>query len=254
MGRRTSYTPGTFCWADLATSDPDGAKAFYEALLGWQSEDMPSGSTGSYTMLKLDGDEVAGLYPMSGGAHPAWLAYVAVEDAEEAAARLEELGGSVMTAPFEVGVGRAAVVRDPQGAVFALWQAGQKPGAVQVNAPGALTLNQLNTSDPEAAQAFYTELFGWLIQPVEGGDMPYWGIDNDGKLNAGMMPLSPGTPAPPHWLTYFGSPDVEADAARLVELGGQVLLAPMSVPGGKIIVAQDPQGAVFALFSGEFDD
>ncbi|HYP48010.1 MAG TPA: VOC family protein [Thermoleophilaceae bacterium] len=255
MGERKEYAPGTFCWVDLATSDAEGAKAFYAALFGWQSEDMPSGPTGTYTLLKIGGDDVAALYEATESPHPAWLSYVAVEDAEATAGRLEELGGSVMTAPFEVGpVGRMAVVRDPQGAVFALWQAGSKPGAAQVNAPGALTLNQLNTSDPEAAQEFYRALFGWEIHAVEGGDVPYWGIQNQGKLNGGMMQLPPGSPAPPHWLTYFGSPDVEADSLTLVELGGQVHVQPMSVPGGDILVAQDPQGAVFGLFSGGYDD
>jgi predicted enzyme related to lactoylglutathione lyase len=122
-----------------------------------------------------------------------------------------------------------------------------------VNGPGALTLNQLNTPDPERAQEFYAGLFGWRYEAVRGGEAPYWGVYVGERLNGGMMPLPPGTGAPAHWLVYFGSQSVDADAARMGELGAEVKVPPFDVPGGRIVVVGDPQGAVFGALSGRFD-
>jgi predicted enzyme related to lactoylglutathione lyase len=123
-----------------------------------------------------------------------------------------------------------------------------------VNGPGALSLNQLNTSDPEAAQSFYSDLFGWRIEQVSGTETPYWGVYRGERLNGGMMPLPPGAPAPSHWLVYFGTDDVDAAADQISSAGGTVMVPPQEVPGGRILVAEDPQGAVFALLAGRFDD
>ncbi len=123
-----------------------------------------------------------------------------------------------------------------------------------MNVPGAITLTQLNTSDPDTARGFYEGLFGWRIEAVEGGEQPYWGIYVGDRLNAGMMQLPPDPGPPPHWLVYFGSENVDDDAGRVGDLGGQVMVPPTPVPGGRILVAQDPQGAVFGLFAGRFDD
>jgi uncharacterized protein len=147
-----------------------------------------------------------------------------------------------------------AVIQDPTDAVVSLWEPHGSIGAQFVNAPGALSLNQLNTTDPDAAARFYEGLFGWRIEEVAGGDQAYWGIYNGDRLNAGMMQLPPDAPAPPHWLVYFGSDDVDADAGRIGDAGGTVLVPPTDVPGGRFLVVQDPQGAVVGLFAGRFDD
>ena len=142
-----------------------------------------------------------------------------------------------------------AVLMDPVGAVLCVWEPGTSIGAERVNEPGALTLNQLNTSDSARAQEFYSGVFGWRFEQVPGGDRPYWGIYNGERLNGGMMEEQPSA-----WLVYFGSESVDDDAGRVVELGGRVIVPPMSVPGGRILVAQDRQGGVFALVDGRFDD
>jgi predicted enzyme related to lactoylglutathione lyase len=251
MGERTSHAPGTFSWVDLATSDADGAKSFYGGLLGWDFEDMPVPDSPPYTMASLGGRRVAALYPKRDEqAPPAWLSYVTVEDPEAIAARAVELGGSVISEPFDVlDAGRMAVLQDPAGAVFAIWKAGTSIGAELVNDVGAFCLNQLNTSDPEAAQAFYRELFGWAFQGIESGGQSYWGISNGDRLNGGMMQS-----APPSWLVYFTSADIDASVAKIGELGGRVLVGPAPIPAGRIAVATDPQGAAFALFEGRVDD
>jgi predicted enzyme related to lactoylglutathione lyase len=256
MGDRTSHAPGTFSWTDLSTTDTDAAKRFYTSLFGWDYEDQPMpGDSGAYTMLRRDGKDVAALFQAREGMPTAWSSYVTVESADSTAARVAEVGGTLLAEPFDVmDAGRMALIQDPTGAVFAVWEPHGSIGATWVNGPGALSLNQLNTTDPEAAQRFYSELFGWRTEEVSGGDQRYWGIYNGDRLNAGMMQLPPDAPAPPHWLVYFGSEDADADARRIGELGGQVLVPPTDVPGGRFVVAQDPQGGVFGLFAGRFDD
>jgi predicted enzyme related to lactoylglutathione lyase len=116
-----------------------------------------------------------------------------------------------------------------------------------------MTLNQLDTSDPEGAAAFYRELLGWDVALQDTGGAPeYWGIFNGGALNGGMMRLPPGVDTP-HWLVYFGAGDADATVARVEALGGGVMAGPMDVPSGRIAAVHDPQGAAFALLAGRFD-
>jgi uncharacterized protein len=256
MGDRTSYTPGTFSWAELSTTDPDAAKRFYVELFGWEPDDQPiPGDGGVYTMLRRDGKDVAALFLGREGMPTFWGSYVTVESADSAAARASDLGGTLMAEPFDVlDAGRMAVVHDPTGAVFNVWEPHGSIGATWVNGPGAITLNQLNTNDPDAAQRFYSELFGWRFEDVSG-DRSYWGIYNGDSLNGGMMPSPPEAgEVPSYWLVYFGSEDADRDVSRAGDLGGHVMLPPMDVPGGRVAVVQDPQGAFFGVFAGRFDD
>ncbi len=173
MGRRRGYTNGTFSWADLATTDPEGAKAFYGGLFAWQPEDV-AGAAGTYTMLRLDGDAVAGLFPQPdeqrvAGVPPRWLCYVTVDRLDETVSRAAELGGTVLSGRLDVeDAGRVAVVADPGGARLALWEPRANIGATRVNDPGCLCWNDLVTEDPEGAAHFYGGLFGWETDEVPG--------------------------------------------------------------------------------------
>jgi len=254
VGERTSYAPGTFCWVDLATTDPAGAVAFYGGLFGWEGDEMPAGPESTYTMLRIAGRYVAALYQGPEGSPPAWLSYVSVDDADAVADRAALLGGLVVQGPADVmDAGRMAVVADPTGAMVALWQPGRHIGATLVNDPGALCLNQLNTSDIAAAQRFHGDLFGWTFKAVGTEAQPYWGIDNGGDLNGGMTPLPPGTNQTSHWLAYFTAPDLDGAIGTVAASGGGVLVPPTPVPSGRFAVATDPQGAAFALFEGRVD-
>jgi uncharacterized protein len=257
MAERDSYQPGTFSWAELLSNDTDGAKAFYTGLFGWTFEDRPIGDGGVYTMFSLGERHVGALHAgQQEGMPPVWNSYVTVEDADATTEKAKELGANVLAGPFDVpDAGRMSALADPQGGVVSIWQPRDHIGAGLVNAPGAVTLNQLNTSDTEAAGKFYADLFGWDVREQEADGLPpYFGLFNEGRLNGGMMDLPEGSPAPPHWLVYFGSEDVDASVASIRELGGQVLVEPMPIPGGRIAVAQDPQDGIFALFDGRFDD
>jgi predicted enzyme related to lactoylglutathione lyase len=254
MGERERYEPGTFSWTDLSTPDADAAKAFYGGLFGWDFEESPVPGDGVYVMARLGGRAAAAMYETT-ERHPAWASYVTVDDADATTARAGELGANVLAEPFDVmDVGRMATIQDPTGAVFCVWQPRTSIGAEVVNGPGALSLNQLNTTDPEAAQRFYSELFGWRFEAVHGGPGPYFGIYRGEATNGGMMPMPSGQPAPSHWLVYFGIDDIDATADRIGSTGGTVMVPPFEVPGGRILVAHDPHGAIFALVAGRFDD
>jgi uncharacterized protein len=254
MGERERYEHGTFSWTDLSTPDAEASKAFYGGLFGWEFEDNPVPEGGVYVMARLGGRAAAAMFETT-ERHPAWASYVTVGDADAITDRARELGANVMAEPFDVmDAGRMATLQDPPGAVFCIWQPGRSIGAEVVNGPGALSLNQLNTTDPQAAQRFYTELFGWRFEEFQGGPGPYFGIYRGEATNAGMMQLPPGQEAPPHWLVYFGIDDLDAAASQIETSGGRLVVPKLDVPGGQIVVAQDPHGATFALFAGRFDE
>ena len=193
MGERREYAPGTFCWADLQTSDQQAAKAFYRSLFMWELEDTPAGEAGVYTMASIGGLDVAAIAGLQDESIPPhWSSYVAVADADAAAARARELGTAVVAEPFDVfDSGRMVVIQDPQGAFLNLWQAREHIGARLVNAPGAMSWNDLATPDPPAAAAFYGELFGWRAEEVPESDGRYWSIHNGERPNGGLMPARP---------------------------------------------------------------
>jgi len=258
MGERTEYTPGTFCWSELTTSDQDAAKAFYGALLGWQAEDIPVGEGAYYSMQRIGGKRVAAIAPQpqqqrDAGVPPLWNSYISVQDADAVAARAKELGADVHAPPFDVmTVGRMAVIQDPQGAYFMPWQPRDQIGADLVNAPGALVWNELQSPDLDASAAFYGDLFGWKIEQSSGMADAYLTIKNGDANNGGMRELTP--PAPPSWLTYFGTEDIDAALAKVDALGGSTLAGPIDIQIAKIAVVADPQGAVFALYAGELEE
>ena len=205
MGERTSYAPGTFSWVDLATTDVESARGFYGTLFGWESEDLPAGEEGSYTMLRKDRHDVAAMYPMradqqAAGVPPHWLSYVTVADVDDVADRAAELGGTVLAEPFDVlDAGRMAPIADPQGAQLALWQPGRNIGATLVNAPGSLCWNDLFTPAPEEAGGFYGALFGWTIERIEGAEPAYYTIRNGAASYGGVMQAPPDQPGAPFW-------------------------------------------------------
>jgi uncharacterized protein len=255
MGERASHAPGTFCWADLTTTDQDAAKGFYGALFGWEAEDLPVDDETTYSMMRMDGKNVAAIAPQppqqrDAGVPPVWNSYVAVDSADATADKAKELGATVHAPPFDVmEAGRMAVIQDPQGAFFMAWQAKDNIGAQLVNAPGALTWNELASPDLDASAAFYKDLFGWETTSFEGGPMTYLTIGIGDSNNGGMREAREGEP--PNWLVYFAVEDMDAALAKGEELGATKIAGPIEFQMGKIGVLQDPQGAVFALWAGE---
>ncbi len=192
MPERDGYIAGVPCWVDTSQPDPDAAAAFYGGLFGWEFEDaMPAGSEGRYLIARIRGGDVAAVssQPEGAPAQATWNTYIWVDDADEAAAKAREAGGSVLTEPFDVmDAGRMAVLADPEGAALCVWQARAHRGAGIVNEPGALNFNILNTRDPEAAKRFYGALFGWTTLDLGSGE--FWTMKSYGDY---LEALTPGT-------------------------------------------------------------
>jgi predicted enzyme related to lactoylglutathione lyase len=256
MGKRTSYAPGTFSWVDLATTDAAGAKSFYTGLFGWDVEDNDAGGGAVYTMCRVDGDAVCGLYEMSDDMRtadvpPNWMSYVTVAVAVAAAARANELGGRVVDDAFDVlDVGRMAVLKDPQGAIFAVWQPRTRIGAERVNDAGCLCMNEVATPDVEAARSFYESLFGWTIEASGAPDGPSM-VFNGGHVNGAVFALPEGMA--PHWRPCFTVESTEKAVERVRELGGEQLGEPLDIGHGSIAMVRDRKGALFTMFAGEVD-
>jgi predicted enzyme related to lactoylglutathione lyase len=261
MPQFTKHLPGTFSWPELATTDQKAAVAFYRALFGWDVNETPMGPNETYSVFQLKDSPVAAAYTMrpeerQHGAPPHWNAYVSVEDADASAARAHELGAMIVAPAFDVmDYGRMAVLQDPTGAMFEVWQARKNIGAQTLGEPGALCWTELTTTDTFVAERFYTALFDWKPKhSAPGSPMPYTEFTVPGATgpSIGMMAKPPHMPAnvPSFWLSYFMVADVDAAAAKATSLGAHVHAGPMTIPdGGRFAVLADPQGAAVAVFT-----
>lgn len=253
MSERTSYAPGTPCWVDLATPDLDAAESFYRELFGWEIPELPnSAEMGGYRRAKKGGRDVAGAMPlMQEGQPPAWSTYISVDDADVISRAIQEHGGTMIAEPMEVAsYGRLAMFTDPEGAFFGIWQPLDFAGAELVNEPGALSWNELETRDPEAAKRFYGAVFGWEFEAGEDmKEMTYYVATVDGARVAGMADVK-GKMAgeiPAHWMTYFSVEDAEGAVEKIEAGGGTVHFGPIDIPVGRFAMAADPAGAAFAV-------
>lgn len=256
---------GDFIWYELMTSDADGAREFYSAVIGWDIE-AQSNAPMDYRIISTADGPIAGLMPLTpdmqaGSARPIWMGYIMVDDVDRTAADMTAAGGSLLMEPWDIPeVGRAAFVADPQGVPFYI----MKPTPPADNPDGQSTSfaamepmvghcawNELSTTDPEAAKAFYGKLFGWVkdgemdMGPM--GKYEFW-KDADNRFGLGaVMPKMPEMPIP-MWTYYFRVPEIDVAVTTTQAKGGQILQEPIEIPGGDFsMVGMDPQGAPFAL-------
>jgi uncharacterized protein len=254
MNTRTKYEHGEFSWAELATRDASAAKVFYAGVFGWEYDDRPAGPNAIYSMAKVHSEHVVGLYALSEDMKreqvPArWLSYFTVTDVDAVAARASSSGGRVLKAPFDVmDVGRMSVVSDPEGAMFALWQARRHIGSALYGEPGAICWTELYVSDFEREQRFYEAVLGWRSERMDMGGEPYT-VFKDGEQGvAGMLARAAERAVPPHWLVYFASANVHIAVEKVRLLGGQVLVLPFEVANvGRIAIFKDPEGVGFGV-------
>lgn len=269
-----TYPHGVPCWVDLETRDVDAALAFYGGLLGWRfTEALPAGAPGRYVVASLDGTDataVAGLGTPAAGfdGEVAWHTYLAVDDADAAAARVEELGGVVSSPPEDVGppgrrAGRMVRVVDAQGAPARLWQAGTRLGAQAVNAPGTWNFSNLITPDVDAALRFYGPLLGWERSDELGAGMarvPGYGDHLARTVDPGIHERQEFVPpafadvvagvlpgdGPAHWSVAFAVGDRDASAAA-AERSGATVLGTEDGEWSKEATIRDPLGAELVL-------
>jgi predicted enzyme related to lactoylglutathione lyase len=245
-----------FCWFELVTTDAAAAGDFYRAVIGWTSE-MSSGPAGPYTIFKAPGEiHVGGMLEMQ-GVPPGWLGYIAVDDVDAFAGKVQAAGGQVHKPPQDIpNVGRFAVVADPQGAMFILFKgaSAMSPPRPAPMSPGSLGWSELHAANWETAFDFYAGLFGWVkhdtvpLPSETGGEMGVYQTFGPPQAAIGGM-FSNHAPAPgPYWLSYFGVEGVDSAVERIKASGGEILMGPVEVPGGAFVVnAKDPQGGLFAV-------
>jgi uncharacterized protein len=248
--------PGKFFWYDIMTSDTEAARKFYGDVIGWSAQD--SGVPGTnYTVFTVGGHGVAGLMPIpedarKAGARPCWMGYIAVDDVDRTAARLEQEGGKILRAPCEVpGVIRFCVVADPQGAGFLIAKGlvQDAPPELAVGTPGTIGWRELYAMEWKTAFDFYEKMFGWTkADAIDMGPMGTYQLFATGGAAVGGMMTKPAAIPMPHWGFYFNVTGIDAAATRVTAGGGKILNGPMQVPGGQWVVqCMDPQGAAFSL-------
>lgn len=251
----TEQTTG-FIWYELLTTDVDAARQFYGTVIGWTAEGGPVPDQ-AYWQWSMNGTLIGGLMALppgalENGAQPGWLAYLNVADVDARIAAIVQDGGALHMPAWDIpGVGRAALVGDPQGAAFYVMSpTGTGPSlAFSPMKPGHACWNELHASDWKAAFDFYAKHFGWgQSNQLDMGPMGIYCLFNNGSGDAiGGMMTSPAFPKPA-WLFYFGVEDIDTAKALVETAGGSVVMGPQEVPGGVwVIQARDPQGAIFAL-------
>lgn len=260
MTTRTNYPNGAPCWADLWTSDVEGSRHFYGTLFGWEAE-APEPEFGGYFSFLRNGKQIAGAMGDMGHeggdffmrANDTWKVYFAVDDIEATVAAVRNAGGVVLSEPMAVAdLGIQAVLEDPNGATFGLWQAGTHLGFSVLDEPGAPSWFELHTANHAVAVAFYREVLGLGIDLVGDTDEFRYAMLNgpsDCGQVGGIMDATSWLPegTGPYWTTYWHTDDATATQEQVMALGGSVIAPAEDTPYGRLATVADPQGAVFRL-------
>jgi predicted enzyme related to lactoylglutathione lyase len=268
MDTAIKYQPGVPCWVDTVQQDVAGAVSFYQQLFGWnfiRSDRRSDGPRGEYFVARFFERDVAGIgsHHHNGAPSPAWNTYVSVASAEETAEKVKTAGGKIVAAPFDVPpAGRMAVLADPMGALFRIWEAGERKGAQLVDQPVAWSMSALNTGDQRGAEKFYSEVFRWEADTSLGtvtlwrlkgyvGGVPEQSMPRD--VVAMMIPFTnkqahEGVAS--HWRVTFWVNNPDTIASDTAKLGGKIITPAFDIPifpGFRQAVLADPAGAMFLV-------
>jgi predicted enzyme related to lactoylglutathione lyase len=246
----TTIPTGRFVWFEYLTPEPAKAQGFFGELYGWTKKEMPTPTGGTYTMFAAGDDTIGGYPPRMPGMppHSHWLSHLQVTDARATVAKIKSLGGSIKLEPVDMGMGTYAVVADPHGAVFALWQPAKAEGTGDFRGkPGAFVWNELSTPDPEKASAFYAAIGGFTVEKMDmGPGGTYYLLNADGKGRAGMMKQSEGQPIA--WLPYVQVASADTTSAKATKLGAKTIVPPTDIPNvGRFSIFLDSLGAANAI-------
>ena len=239
---------GTPTWIDAASPDAAAARAFYQAVFGWEYDIGPA-EYGGYTTARLGTRTVAGLLgDAPEPAPPAWNLYFATHDIDADVARAVALGATVIAPVATVGeFGSMVVCQDPTGAVFCLWQAGSHIGAQVTDEPGAAGWYELYSPNAQQARDFYTALLGASANPMPGG-MEYYVLNHGDTPICGIMQIDPAWgDFHPHWITYFVVANADETVATVKAHGGKVMGPIEDSPFGRIAALADSGGATFKV-------
>ncbi|MFF2098951.1 VOC family protein [Streptomyces sp. NPDC058202] len=239
------FSEGVPCWVDAQLPDVRAGKRFYGELFGWTFPETADETAGAGPMIpaELDGAPVAGLTPKRDGRMPTvWTVYFATPDARALTRRIAAAGGHVITAPTELpgpsgDLSSAALVTDPEGAVFGLWQSGSHAGFGRRHERRTFCWAELYARDTATVDRFYGTLFHDAL------------FGPDATPDFGRVPVTGVFPAemPPHFLVHFGVGDCDEALATVTRLGGRVQVPPFDASYGRVAVVTDNQGASFAV-------
>ncbi len=243
-----SYAPGSFCWAELQTTDQEAAKKFYGEMFGWTTVDFPM-PQGVYTMFRKGADDVGAACATQGGGPPHWGVYFATTDLQASADQASKLGGIILSGPFDVmESGRMCAAQDPQGAHFSLWQANHHLGATYEGEMGRIVWPELCSPDAAGSVAFYKGLFAWGTKPESGFDTAeYVEWQQGGTSVGGLLPMRGDhwQGVPPNWGVYVTVADCDERVAKAQSLGAKICVPPKDIPNtGRFSALMDPQGAM----------
>jgi predicted enzyme related to lactoylglutathione lyase len=258
MPEITTHREGAFSYSDLQTTDLDAATSFYTSLFGWEVDDQPMGEDPGdiYRMFTKEGKVVCAASKQrteqtAAGIPPMWNVYFTVTDIDLKAKEAEAAGGTIHMQPFDVfDVGRMAVVADPAGAFFCLWQAKESIGSYVMKEPNTLSWAESGSTDVDKSKTFYTQLLGWTAEDQDMGmSGNYTVFSAQGEMTAGLMqsqmPMS-------YWSIYFDVEDCKATTEQAKAAGAQTMMDSESMAGvGVISILIDPQGAMFGIVEGE---
>jgi hypothetical protein len=265
-----TYPAGVPCWVESQQPDVEAAMRFYGGLFGWEFDagTAPPGDAKGYVIARLGGLEAGAITGLGTGSHgvPAWNTYIAVDDADAAARHLLAAGATLKSAPADTGTGGIrAVLADPGGVEFRIWQARQRPGAQAVNVPGGWNFSDLHTADTAAAADFYARAFGWQFDPLGFGTMirrPGYGDHLEASVDPNIRARQSGDAVPagfedavgwlvpaapgerPHWHVTFTVADRDMAVREAERLGGHVLDRD-DTEWTRTALIRDPGGAVF---------
>lgn len=250
MNTQMETAVGKVVWHEHVSTDSAKAKDFYTQLFGWELETFKPGEA-DYAMIKANEQTHGGFNEPEGGAPPHWLPYVLVEDADATADKAKAAGGSAIMDPFDVPeVGRLAILKDPQGAVFALIQPAMEGDPDSPPAHGTFIWDELTTTDVDGAKSFYGDVFGWTFRDEDMGGMTYTVVKRGESDIGGLMARPEGFDIPTHWKVYIATDDADATVAKASELGASVIVEPTDIPEvGRFAVLEDPVGAVFGILT-----
>lgn len=251
----SQYLQGQPCWVELASTDWAAGKSFYQALFGWGAFDMPM-PEGHYTMLQVEGDDIAAMYQLSPAtgidAPTHWTVYFAVDDVDSSIKDIEAAGGQLLIGPHNVGdAGRMALFADPEGSRFAIWQAINHIGIKQTQINNALCWVELACREVTTSEQFYTQSLGFNARTSDMGGFTYteW-LVNDQAVGGMMAMTEEWGDIPAHWMPYFAVEDCDETAKKVEQLGGKVCVPPTYIDNvGRFAVVNDPQGGVFSIIT-----
>jgi len=249
------FLPGNFCWADLFCKNIDAAAEFYSAVFGWKLQHTEKDPINRAVFLRSE-KPVCGIQLMTdrllqGGIPSHWLSVIAVENIDVVIRNIESLGGKNLVQPTDISAtDRRALVQDPTGAVFSLWQTGEHTGASEWNRPNSLCWNELYSNNIEQSLLFYRNLFGWTHSKSVGAiGQDYFEFIHDGRSVGGMMEIrKEWGDMPPCWSVYFSVDNIHGSITNIRKMGGTVEGSPMEIENvGQFAVVMDPEGAFFSI-------